>query len=270
MRSGAALRTTARVAGGRRDLWGKINMAALAFALLLVAPTAPDIRIEATAGNRYTASVTTFDSGEMTTIVNRIKVAAEKRCGSQSVRFGRHNFDSRVDTARNLMVIEKFQQVFFCFNPATDPYKPVPADWVASTAETSNATVYATRFLDRLDRGDKAGIAMMDPIIEITDAQWTSLHNDVVRNRTGTNGALTPKFVRWINNPDWAAYPGAYVYFSVWDDHPGIAGTCGGILLQRVRENEYRISQYDVQYIAQALVDQQGLTDEQLDGLCAR
>ena len=47
---------------------------------------------------------------------------------------------------------------------------------------------------------------------------------------------MTPQFVAWSNNPDGAAYPGAYVLFSVIDDHPGIAGTCGGILVQRVRE----------------------------------
>lgn len=41
----------------------------------------------------------------------------------------------------------------------------------------------------------------------------------------------------------------------------GIAGTCGGILVQRVREGEYRIAQYDVQFISQALVNQQGLPD---------
>jgi len=46
----------------------------------------------------------------------------------------------------------------------------------------------------------------------------------------------------WSNNPDDTAYPGAYALFSVIDDHPGIAGTCGGILVQRVREGEYRIS----------------------------
>lgn len=245
-------------------------MAVMAFALLVAAAAAPEIKIQSAPGGRFSATTATFDSGAMTDITNRIKDSAEKRCGSQGTRFGKHSFDTRVDTARNVMLVENFQQIFFCYDRATDPYEPVPPGWTASATETSNATVFATRFLDRLDRGDEAGITMWDPLIEFSKANWDMLRSGAAQHRTGDKGTLTPKFVQWFNNPEWAAYPGAYAYFSVWDDHPGIAGTCGGILVQRVRENEYRISQYDVQFIAQALVDQQDMTDEELDGLCAR
>lgn len=239
-------------------------------ALLLAASAQPDIHIAAVSGQSYVASVDTIAAGDLTPVVDRIRASAKLRCGRLDVRFGRFKYDNRVDLKTNVPMIDNMKQNFFCFDPATDPYKPVPADWTASAAETANATVFVTRFLDQFDTGDAArGMAMMDPLIEITPADWDGLRADAMRNRTGA-GTMTPKFVAWLNNPDGAAYPGAYAYFSVIDDHPGIAGTCGGILLQRVRENEYRVSQYDVRYISQALVEQQGLTDEQLDGLCRR
>lgn len=247
-------------------------MAMMAFAMLLAAASAdPGIRIETVPGRGYSAIVGTFDAAQFESVMAKVQVEAEKRCGAQKVRFGRHNFDNRVDTSRNVMTIENLRQGFFCFDPATDPYKPVPADWAASAEETANATVFVTRFLDRLDRGDGAGMAMMDPLIEITRADWDGLRAGMIQNRDpGAAGTLTPKFGGWMNNPAGAAYPGAYAFFSVIDDHPGIAGTCGGVLVQRVRANEYRISQYDVQYIATALIEQQGLSDEEADRLCAR
>lgn len=247
------------------------DMAIMAMALLLAAQGEPGIRIDTVPGRGYTAAIDTFDATQFQPVMDRVTVSARQRCGKLSVRFGRHFFDSRLDTTRNVMVIENLRQTFFCFDPATDPYKPVPANWTASAAETANATVFVTRFLDRLDRGDAAGMAMMDPLIEITKAEWDNLRQGAVQSRTGKpEGTLTPKFAAWANNPEGAAYPGAYAYFSVLDDHEGIAGTCGGVMVQRVRENEYRIARFDVQFIAQALVEQQGLSDDELDGLCAR
>ena len=245
-------------------------MAFMALALLLAAPADAAIRIEAVPGKGYTASVATFDAPDMTKIMARVAAEAKRRCGAQSVRFGRYYFDNRIDTARNMMLIENMRQGFFCFDPATDPYKPVPADWAASPAETASATVFVTRFLDRFDRGDAAGMAMMDPLIEISREDWDGLRKAATQHRTGSNGTLTAKFVTWANNPEGMAYPGAYAFFSVIDDHPGIIGTCGGIAVQRVRADEYRVAQYDVQYIAEALAKQQGLSDDDLDRLCQR
>jgi len=245
-------------------------MGTIALALLLATAAEPGIAIEAVPGRGYTAAVEAFDSGAMTGVMERIKRAAAERCGSQGVRFGRHFFDTRVDTARKVMRIENMRQSFYCFDPVTDPYKPVPADWTASPEETAGVTVFVTRFLDRLDRGDAAGMTMMDPLVELTRADWDGLREAAIQHRTGGAGTLTPKFQLWANNPEEAAYPGAYALFSVIDDHPGIEGTCGGIVVYRVRANEYRIAQYDVQYIATALVEQQGLTDAELDGLCQR
>lgn len=246
-------------------------MGMMAFAMLMAAAGQPAIKVETVPGRGYAAVVGSFNSGDFDKVMARLTVEAERRCGAQKVRFGRHFFDNRVDTSRNVMVIENLRQSFFCFDPATDPYKPVPADWKAPPAETANVTVFVTRFLDRLDRGDAAGMAMMDPIIEVTKKDWDGLHADMVRNRTkGATGTLTPEFVGWSNNPPAAAYPGAYAFFRVTDDHAGIAGTCGAVMVQRVRANEYRISQYDVQFISQALVDRQGLSDDDLDRLCQR
>jgi hypothetical protein len=247
-------------------------MAMMAFAMLLAAASAdPGIRIETVPGRGYQAVIGTFDSPDFQAVMARVQTEAVKRCGAQKVRFGRHHYDNRVDTARNVMLIENLRQAFFCFDPATDPYKPVPADWQASAEETANATLFVTRFLDLLNRGDAAGMAMMDPLIEITRQDWDQLRSGMVQSRDpGAGGMLNPQLRGWINNPEGATYPGAYAYFAVVDSHAGIAGTCGGVSVQRLRPNEYRIAQYDVQFISQALIDQQGLSDGEAARLCAR
>ncbi|SKB26311.1 hypothetical protein [Sphingopyxis flava] len=245
-------------------------MGIVALALLLAAAGEPGIAIKAVPERGYTAEIETFDSATIGGVMERIKRAAAERCGAQGVRFGRHQFDTRVDTDRNVMLIENMKQNFICFDRASDPYKPVPADWKASAEDTAGASAFVTRFLDLLDRGDAAGIAMMDPLVELTQADWDGLHKAAMQHRTGSGGALKPQFRLWLNNPPDTTYPGAYAFFSVMDDHPGIEGTCGGILVHRVHASEYRIVQYDVQYISAALVEQQGLTPDELDGLCQR
>ena len=83
-------------------------------------------------------------------------------------------------------------------------------------------------------------------------------------------GEFAVRLDGWLNNPEDAAYPGAYAYFAVLSSHPGIVGTCGGILLYRLRDGVYQISQYDVRYVSQRLVDEEGYSDEQLNRLCQR
>ncbi|MBU7588272.1 MAG: hypothetical protein KAF42_03560, partial [Sphingopyxis terrae] len=143
-------------------------MAGLVLALLLAAAGEPAIRVEKLAAGGFSADVADIEAARLTTTMEEVQRIAAQRCGKMKVRFGRYNFDSRVDTTRNVMMIENLRQKFFCYDPATDPYKPVPADWKASDADTAAATSFVTRFLDRLDRGDQARIAMMDPLAEIT------------------------------------------------------------------------------------------------------
>ena len=37
-----------------------------------------------------------------------------------------------------------------------------------------------------------------------------------------------------------------------------------------VNESKYQIAQYDVRYISQRLIDEEGMSDEELDRLCRR
>ena len=116
-------------------------------ALLAAASGSPDIKIEVVPGRGYAATVTFIDANEFTPVIDRIKLLAAEKCGKQSVRFGRYFFDNQIDVARGVTVIKDFRQSFSCFDPATDPYKPVPADWKASTADVAAATQFVTRFL---------------------------------------------------------------------------------------------------------------------------
>lgn len=243
----------------------------MAFAVLAVAAVGqPEIKIETVPGKGYAATVAVIDADQYDPVLDRIKAIAVQRCGSLKSRFGRYYFDNQVDVERGVMVIKNFRQSFHCYDPATDPYKPVPADWKASAAETTAATKFVARFLDDLDKGNGVSLAkMMDPALEATPAEMNRFSKEAKMHQTGS-GAFTSRLDGWLNNPEDAIYPGAYAYFAVLSSHPGIAGTCGGLLVYRVREGEYVISQYDVRYISQQLVDQAGYSDEELNRLCQR
>jgi hypothetical protein len=245
-------------------------MAMLAFALLAAAAGQPEIKVSPVPGKGFVATVTVIDADQYDPTIDRIKVLATQRCGSLKVRFGRYYFDNQIDVDRGVTVIKDFRQNFSCFDPATDPYKPVPADWVASSAEVTAATSFAKRFVDNLDTGNGAALAtMMDPALESTATEMNRFSNEAKMHQTGP-GEFTVRLDGWLNNPEDAAYPGAYAYFAVLSSHPGIAGTCGGLLLYRERTGVYKISQYDVRYVSQALIDEAGYSDEELNRLCQR
>jgi hypothetical protein len=246
-------------------------MGIMAFALLAAAAAGqPEIKVAAVPGKGYAATVAMIDADQYDSVINRIKALATQRCGKLSVRFGRYYFDNQIDVERGVTVIKDFRQSFSCYDPATDPYKPVPADWKPSTVETSAATQFLSRFLDNLDKGDGAALAaMMDPALEATATEMARFSREAKMHQTG-KGAFTGRLDGWLNNPPDAAYPGAYAFFAVLSSHPGIAGTCGGVLLFRVRTGQYVVSQYDVRYISQKLIDDAGYSDEELDRLCQR
>jgi len=242
----------------------------MAFALLAAGAVQPEIKVAPVPGKGYAATIAMIDADQYDPVVNRIKVLAGERCGKLKVRFGRYYFDNLIDVDRGVTVIKDFRQNFSCYDPATDPYKPVPADWKPSAAEVEAVTRFVTRFLDNLDAGNGAVLAkMMDPALESTAAEMNRFSQEAKAYQTG-EGEFTGRLDGWLNNPEDAAYAGAYAYFAVLSSHPGIAGTCGGLLVYRVREGDYRISQYDVRYVSQALIDQAGYSDEELNRLCAR
>ena len=239
-------------------------------ALLAAAQGAPEIKIEAVPGRGYAATVPVIDENQYTPVIERIKLMAAERCGQQSVRYGRFYFDNEIDVERGVTIIKDFRQAFSCFDPATDPYKPVPADWKASAADTAAVTQYVTRFLDNLDAGNgRALAAMMDPQLEATTEEMTRFSREAKMHQMGS-GSFTARLDGWMNNPPDASYPGAYALFAVISSHPGIAGTCGGLLVYRVSESKYQIAQYDVRYVSQKLIDEEGMSDEELDRLCRR
>lgn len=239
-------------------------------ALMASAQPLPAIKVEAVPGKGFAATVAKIDADQYNPVVDRIKILAEQRCGTKKVRFGRYYFDNQIDIERGVTIIKDFRQAFSCYDPATDPYKPVPADWKASATETTAATRFAQRFVDNLDAGNAAMLVkLMDPSLETTATEMKRFSDEAKMHQTGP-GEFSVRLDGWLNNPPDASYPGAYAYFAVLSSHPGIAGTCGGILLYRLRDGEYQISQYDVRYISQSLIDDEGYSDEELDRLCQR
>lgn len=127
-----------------------------------------------------------IDADQYDPTIDRVKILATQRCGSLKVRFGRYYFDNQIDVDRGVTVIKDFRQNFSCFDPATDPYKPVPADWKASPAEVTAATSFAKTFVDSLDAGNGADLArMMDPALEATTAEMKRFSDEAKWHQTG-------------------------------------------------------------------------------------
>ncbi|MBB6425450.1 hypothetical protein [Sphingopyxis sp. JAI128] len=108
---------------------------------------------------------------------------------------------------------------------------------------------------------------MMDPQLEATADDMDRFSREAKMHQTG-EGSFTARLDDWLNNPPDASYPGAYAHFAVLSSHPGSAGTCGGLLVYRVGEGKYRIAQYDVRHISQRLIDEEAMSDEELERLC--
>lgn len=245
-------------------------MTMMAIALLAAAAGQPEIKLEPVPGKGYSATVAMIDADQYDPTIKRITALANERCGKLKVRFGRYYFDNQIDVERGVTVIKDFRQSFSCYDPATDPYKPVPTDWKANEAEIGAATKVAADFVSYLDSGNGAALAkLMDPALEATTTEMKRFSDEAKMHQAGS-GEFTVRLDGWLNNPEDAAYPGAYAYFAVLSSHPGIAGTCGGLLLYRVDSGVYNVSQYDVRYVSQSLIDDEGYGDDELNRLCQR
>ena len=86
----------------------------------------------------------------------------------------------------------------------------------------SAATAFAQKFVDNLDSGNGAVLAsMMDPALETTAAEMKRFSDEAKMHQAGP-GAFTVRLDGWLNNPEDAAYPGAYAFFAVISSHEGI------------------------------------------------
>lgn len=225
----------------------------------------PEIRIEAYPARGYIMRIADHDADlNLTELLN---ARAATRCGALKVRFGKFNYDNTVE-ADGRRMLKNHTQRFECIDPATDSYRPAPADWRPSAKDEADLSAFVDRFLTATDKGDAAtGMPMMESIIEIQKAEWMDT-TDRLRQHGGGAGRWTINIVGWGNNPEGAAHPGSYALVSVDGHYPKLAAYCGSLLIYREGPGRYWVSQRNLKVVPQAWVDDGSIPAAQLTELC--
>ncbi len=242
---------------------------ALAIATLPLAQQEIPIQI-ATSDKGYVATIGDHDATQTPAVVERLKGMAKQRCGALTVRFGKFFYRNGF-SPDGKPIVQEFKQNFACIDPATDPYKPVAADWKPAATDDADAKAFANRYLAAIDKGDAAaGMKMMEPIAEITRDEWMDTSTRL-RTHSGApgQGTWTVTLVGWGNNPDGAAHPGAYTLYRVTGTYPKLAAYCGSLLLYRAGPGSYFVSQQQLKVIPQSFVDNGTVAAADVPGLCA-
>ena len=228
----------------------------IGLALLLVAGAAqsePAISVKAVPGKGYAATVTLFPMDQAAAVQTRLDAAAAQRCGKLTVRWGKFSYDTQFGTGENSArtYAADYRQAFSCIDPATDPYKPVPADWKATPTDDADAIAFAKRYLAVFDAADAPrGIPMMEPLLELDAKTWNE--QPLALKAVRGTGSRTLSGPYWQANPSGAGHPGAYATFTFKGVYSGLSAHCGYIVLYRDAPGFYYVSQQNIRAIAKA------------------
>lgn len=240
-----------------------------AAALLAVAApqqALPLIKVETRPGTGYVAIVAGFSPDLLDAVSQRMVAIATQRCGQLKVRFGRFKYFN--GTRDGKAEFQNYRQNFSCFDPKTDPYQPVPASWKPTEQDEKDLLAFAERYLQALDRGDYvAGMPMMEPVIEIEQAEWMDVPSKL-KGFSGGRGSWTLSTRGWLNNPEGASHPGAYALVKVSGRYPKLAAYCGNLFIYRQRAGSYLVAQQNLRVIPQNWIDTGRLTRAEAVKLC--
>ncbi|MBO9711958.1 hypothetical protein [Sphingomonas sp.] len=219
---------------------------------LAAAQQAPEIAITPVSKDRYAAVIGDYPVEQRDAVTARMIAAGAERCGKLQVRWGRFSFDTGY-TPDGKQVMHNYRQAFSCIDPATDPYKPVAADWKASDKDNADALAFAQRYMAVFDAADAAkGIPMMEAMLEVDKPTWLAQPMQL-KGKIGT-GSRSFKGPFWRLNPQGASHPGAYAVFVFSGTYSALAAHCGALVLYRDGPGVYHVSQQNVVAISKASI----------------
>ncbi|RYE63651.1 MAG: hypothetical protein EOO83_03275 [Oxalobacteraceae bacterium] len=238
---------------------------ALASLAFLATAQDPEIRIEAYPAKGFIMKIADHQSDmDLVPLLTRLATA---KCGKLKPRFGKFNYDTTVD-ANGVRTMRSHTQRFECYDPATDPYRPAPADWQPSEQDKADLIAFTNRFLTAIENGDAVtGMPMMESILEITKKEWMDT-SDRLREHAGRPGRWTLEIAGWANNPEGTTHPGTYALVNVDGTYPRLANYCGYLLVYREGPARYVVSQRSLKVIPQAWVDDGSVPRDQIAQLC--
>lgn len=232
-----------------------------------VSAASPAIRIESVPGKGYAAVVSAFPVEQVQPVSNRIAAMARQRCGKLTTRFGRFKYFTGPG-AKGAAEYQNYRQSFSCIDPATDPYKPAPADWKPAAQDEKDLMEFAKRYMRAVDEADYvAGMPMMEPVIEIEKDEWMDVPSKLDQFGGG-GGKWTLTITGWVNNPDGASHPGSYALVTINGTYPKLAVYCGNLFIYRQRAGSYLVSQQNLRVIPQQWIDSGQMTKSQALKTC--
>ncbi|THD36569.1 MAG: hypothetical protein E7773_06030 [Sphingomonas sp.] len=208
----------------------------------------PTMTITPVPGKGYSISIESFPAKDKPQVSARMIEKGIAKCGALKPRWGRFSFKTGYPNgaAGGAWVIG-YRQALTCYDPANDPFKPAPADWIASEADAKEATAFANGYLDRFQTGDVRAVTMFEPMLEMTITEWVGQPNHVKgRLGRGTRRLAGPI---WRLNPTEAAHPGAYAMFGFLGQYSGMRAYCGMLMVYRVAPGQYQITAENMQTV---------------------
>lgn len=211
---------------------------AAAFLLLLQSAPLPELKL-VQAGSSWQVQAGEFRKSGLPAVQDAVMAQAKQRCGQLSIRWGRFSWSTRENGTTDETMVD-FKQKFSCFDPATDPYKAVAADWQPSDQDDADASAFALRYLAAIDAGNVAVVkSMEEPLLDSTPEERSALVTDA-RGRASPAGRQW-RSPQWARNPDGFAHPGAYAYLVFVAPR-----SCGALVIYRVAAGSYQLTSQQI------------------------
>jgi hypothetical protein len=112
-----------------------------------------------------------------------------------------------------------------------------------------------------------AGIAMMEPILDLDEATWLA-QPQALKRFIGA-GSRSFRGPIWQLDPDGASHPGVYAFFLFTGKYTGLAAHCGLIVLYRAGPGQYAVTQQTIQVVARSSVASGEVSREAARAACA-
>jgi hypothetical protein len=227
--------------------------AVIAMGIAAAVQSLPEVTVKQVPGKGYQLTAPRFPADQGDALIAKMQTVAAQRCGKLTIRWGKFSYKTEYgdgkDPAREMRT--EYSQSFSCIDPATDPYKPVPADWKASAQDDADVTAFVNRYLTAYEAADVAkGLPMMEPLLELDKAGW--LAQPAAIKAVRGSGSRTIRGPFWQNNPDGASHPGAYAVFAFLGNYSGLAAHCGILVIYRAGLGKYQVSQQSIQAMARS------------------
>lgn len=214
----------------------------LALSLGSAAPL-PEITLVPLGRGDYRFEVARFERGLADQVQNALETRATAQCGRLKVRWGKFSYETApgMGAESGLEYVVGYQQRFRCYDPATDPYKPVPSDWQPSAEDDRQAQAFTRKFLGLFaSDGFQMAKPMFDPELELNQTMWTRQRGQM--SKAGP-GSVDLDSIGWAANPEGMSHPGAFARIDFSGEYRDLALMCGWIVLYRKGPDRYEITQ---------------------------